>query len=131
LPLQAILRVLRQIARLLFSHPLGARRQNVKIEVGSRTARFIRGVLYRLALAPFLLAITVAALVFAGTHPRVIAGDIDPSSLGIYYDPVTFLSDDNIPLDAWLVPCLDAHRVLQEKDNVLKESRPAVVLVHD
>jgi pimeloyl-ACP methyl ester carboxylesterase len=73
----------------------------------------------------------VAALVFAGTHPKVKAPTVDPISLGVYYDAVEFLSEDGVSLEAWLVPVLDAKRVLAQKEKVLKQKYPAVVLVHD
>jgi alpha-beta hydrolase superfamily lysophospholipase len=55
----------------------------------------------------------------------------DPSSMGIYYDPVNFLAADNTRLDGWLVPVVDAKKVLEEKENIIGKRYPAVVLVHD
>ena len=67
----------------------------------------------------------------AATHPdrQIVSGD--PLSFGVYYDPVNFLADDGARLEAWLVPVIDAKRVLEEKDLVVGKRYPAVVLVHD
>src|SRR5262249_29813903 len=52
-------------------------------------------------------------------------------SQGVYYDPVNFLSDDGARLEGWLVPVVDAKKVLEEKDQIIGKRYPAVVLVHD
>jgi alpha-beta hydrolase superfamily lysophospholipase len=51
---------------------------------------------------------------------------------GVFYETLEFNSAaDNTPLMAWFVPVIDAQRVLELKNKVLKEKQPAVVLVHD
>ena len=92
----------------------------------------VRGVFtYRLAFAPLLLVIFLTAVVLAATHPGRSIQGADPLSFGVYYDPVNFLADDGAHLDGWLVPVIDAKRVLEEKELVLGKHYPAVVLVHD
>jgi len=49
------------------------RKTNLRIELGSRFDRFIRGVLYRLLFAPVVLVLIACALVFFGTHPPVVS----------------------------------------------------------
>ena len=44
---------------------------------------------------------------------------------------VSFKSDDNVRLDAWLVPALEASKVLDQKEKILREKHPAVVLLHN
>jgi hypothetical protein len=84
-----------------------------------------------MAFAPLLRVIFLSAIVLAATHPRRALHGADPSSLGIYYDPVNFLASDGAHLEGWLVPVVDARRVLEEKDNIIGKRYPAVVLVHD
>ena len=72
-----------------------------------------------------------AAVVFCGTHPKVSRDWGDPADRGVYYDPISFPSRDGTLLQAWLVPVVDAKRVLARKDKVLSERQPAIVLVHD
>jgi alpha-beta hydrolase superfamily lysophospholipase len=69
--------------------------------------------------------------VYAGTHPPRPTPDADPRSFGIYFDPVTFVGADDLRLFGWLVPVVDARRVVEEKDKILTQRYPAVVLVHD
>jgi pimeloyl-ACP methyl ester carboxylesterase len=51
--------------------------------------------------------------------------------VGVYYDPVTFLSGDGTRLEGWIVPVLDARKVVEQKEAALARKEPAVVLVHD
>jgi alpha-beta hydrolase superfamily lysophospholipase len=41
------------------------------------------------------------------------------------------LSEDGARLEGWLVPVVDAKKVLEEKESILGKRYPAVVLVHD
>jgi pimeloyl-ACP methyl ester carboxylesterase len=93
--------------------------------------RFCRSLLYRLLFVPVLLVLALAAIVYAGTHPRQSPSDLDPSSEGVYYDAVSFLSDDGVRLEGWLIPVLEPKLVVKEKDKILKLKSPGVVLVHD
>ena len=81
-----------------------------------------------LPVLPLLAAIT---LVYAGTHPAPPPALSDPSSQGLYYDPVSIISQDGTRLSGWLVPAIDAHRVATQREAALSERRPALVLVHD
>jgi hypothetical protein len=127
--LRPIGKLFRFVSRILFYKPL---RRRLRVDDGiSPIARFIRGVLYRLAFVPFLIAIAVVAMVYAGTHPQPAASELDPTCQGIYYDAVTLNTDDGVKLDAWLVPVVDASVVLTQRDEVLRHKQPAVILVHD
>src|SRR3954468_13062198 len=110
--------VLRFIARLLVFNPFG-RRGSFRAEEGTRLSRFFRGLTYRLAFVPVVLCLFLSALVFAATHPGRSTAGADPLAFGVYYDPVNFLSDDGAHLDGWLVPVIDAKRVLEEKDSII------------
>lgn len=107
------------------------RKRGPQIEDGSPLRRLLRTILYRLAFVPIFLALIAAALVFLGTHPPRVIGRSDLVSISTYYDPVTILSRDGTRLDAWLVPALDAGRLLRQQDAALRAKCPAVVLVHD
>ena len=124
-------RVLRLFWNVLFFSPFG-HKGSFRNEDGSRLARFVRGFTYRLAFVPVILVVFLTALVFAATHPGQSASSgSDPLSLGVYYDPVNFVSDDGARLEGWLVPVVDAKKVLEEKDQIIGKRYPAVVLVHD
>lgn len=82
-------------------------------------------------LLPLLVGGTVLLLVFKGTHPAPASLAADPSSQGVYFESTRFPSTDGTQLSGWIVPAIDARRVLDEKDRTLKLSRPAIVLVHD
>jgi alpha-beta hydrolase superfamily lysophospholipase len=56
---------------------------------------------------------------------------LTPQDLGIYYEPVTMLSEDQTRIEGVLVPALDARKVLEQKDKILRKRFPAVVLAHD
>ena len=70
-------------------------------------------------------------LVHSGTRPTAPPAVLDPMSQGLYFENVTFDSSDGTSLTGWLIPVVDAHRVLVEKDRLLKWKRPGIVLVHD
>ncbi len=122
--------VFKLLARVLLASPFGKRRK-FRNEEGSRAARFMRGLMYRLAFVPLILVIFLTALVFATTHPGRTDSGPDPLSLGVYYDLVNFVSDDGVRLDGWLIPVIDAKRVMEEKERVFNRRYPAVVLAHD
>jgi alpha-beta hydrolase superfamily lysophospholipase len=127
-----IARFLGRCVKLLFTDLFRRfRKEKVRNDVGTPFSRFCRAVLYRLAFVPVFLALLVLALVVTATHPHRVAGVSDPTSEGVYYDPVELLSLDNTKLEGWLVPVLDARRVLVEKDEFLHKKHPAIVLVHD
>src|SRR6266536_806796 len=78
-----------------------------------------RGLRHRLMLVPTLLAVLIGVLVVTGTHPQAAPGVVDPVSRGVYYDPIELLSLDNTKLEGWLVPVLDARRLIIEKEDLL------------
>jgi hypothetical protein len=93
--------------------------------------RFVRGLVYRLALLPAMLMLAAAALVYVRTHPSTPPlSSADPLSQGVYYEPINLLTEDGIRLDAWLAPALDAEQVLADGESSLHQRWPAVVLVH-
>ena len=112
----------------LANTPLAGRFRN---EDGSRASRFVRGSRIALHLRLCLRHSRRVAFVYAGTHPRSDSADVEPSSLGIYYDPVMLMTDDNVRLEAWLVPAIEAKEVIDQRDKLLREKRPAVVVLHD
>lgn len=116
--------------KLLFTNVM-KRKHAVRDETGTPLSRFIRGLLYRLMLVPTILAVLVGVMVVTATHPKSAPGVVDPVSRGVYYDPVELLSLDNTKLEGWLVPVLDARRLVLEREDVLHRKYPAVVLVHD
>ncbi|QOV90458.1 alpha/beta hydrolase [Humisphaera borealis] len=124
-------RGLRWVARKLLSQPLTLRRDKLKFAGDSRGSRWAWGVAYRLLFAPLAMALVAGVLVFSGTHPQAAIANGDPASFGVYYDPVEFASGDGTRLTGWLVPVVDARRVLLHKDRLLHQKHPAVVLVHD
>src|SRR4051812_16374934 len=128
--LRPLLRALGVCGRILF-RSLWRHRPTLKIEVGTRASRLLRGVCYRLLFVPLILALFASALVYTGTHPQTAAAAMDPTCNGIYYDPIMFNGEDGTHLEGWLIPVLDARRVLADKDKALTEHSPAIVLVHD
>ena len=104
------------VGRLFFTNIFRINRARLRVEDGTPVQRFIRGLLYRLAFVPLVLVLFVVALVFAVTHPPHLPPDTDPLVQGVYYDPVTFLSEDGTRLEGWLVPVYDAKRVLEDRE---------------
>jgi pimeloyl-ACP methyl ester carboxylesterase len=126
----AIFRPLRMGFRFLMYDPMSSIR-GFRVEEGTPTSRFMRGILYRLAFVPVLMAATACAIVWTSTHPRPVLAEVDPSSVGIHYAPLAFVGADQVPLEGWLVSAINAQQVLEEKENILRKKSPGVVLVHD
>jgi pimeloyl-ACP methyl ester carboxylesterase len=116
------------VFKKLFSKPLRIKRA---YEVETPVGRLLRGMMYRIMFLPLLLVVVTSVLVFTGTHPRVPAVSTDPASHGIYYDPMDFKSEDGTELKAWVVPLVDARRVLLHKERLFDAKHPAVILAHD
>jgi hypothetical protein len=121
----------RWVIRCLFSKPLARRSPTFRNEDGTALGRFCKGVAYRALFVPLLVALTSSAFVFSGTHPKSKPIELDPSSAGLYYDPISFASADGTRLDGWIVPVVSAKEVLAKKEKMLRAKHPAVVLVHD
>lgn len=91
----------------------------------------IRMAVFWSILLPILLGLVVLLTVYMGTHPTPLPIVAEPSSQGVYFESTTLKSTDGTQLTGWLVPAIDARRVIEEKDRTLRLSHPAVVLVHD
>lgn len=126
-----LIQVVWRIGRILLIRPFASRRNDLVIDNLSPLNRFLRGLLYRLLFVPILLMLIIAALVFVGTHPPRVPINLDPVSLGVYYDPVNFLSQDGTPLEGWLIPAVDARDILQNGEEAVRRQHGAVILVHD
>lgn len=94
-------------------------------------SRLACGLIYRLAAIPVLLGVIVSVLVYTATHPVPVPSLADPSSVGLYFEKVQITAADGVVSEAWLVPVVDARRVLDERDDLLRTRQPAMVLVHD
>ena len=120
----------RIVGRVMFSRPLGRRRDPDAQQ--PILSRLVRACAYRALFVPIFLALWAVALVYRGTHPVRFGSDKLPAVPGVFYETLEFNSTaDTTPLMAWFVPVIDAQRVLELKNKVLKEKQPAVVLVHD
>jgi hypothetical protein len=124
-------RMVRWVVRCLLSKPLSRRRTAFRNEDGSPMGRLFKGVAYRVLFMPLLVALMASAFVFSGTHPKSKPIELDPSSAGLYYDPISFASEDGTRLNGWIVPVVSAKEVLAKKEKMLRAKHPAVVLVHD
>src|SRR5687768_15177436 len=109
-------RLVMPVLHLLLMDPLSIGRPARETRDGTRMSRFMRGLLYRLACLPVLIGLTIAAMVYLGTHPLTASMQLDPASEGLYYDPVNFLSGDGTPLEAWVVPLVDAKKIVTDGD---------------
>jgi pimeloyl-ACP methyl ester carboxylesterase len=117
--------------RLLLADIAFWRHEKLVMEEGSALIRLLHGMIYRMLLIPVCLILLVAALVYIPTHPQKTSMTSDPQAVGAYYDPIKLVSSDGIPLEAWLVPLLDARLILEQHEKALRAKQPAVVLVHD
>jgi pimeloyl-ACP methyl ester carboxylesterase len=120
------------ISSILLYNPFRRRTVNPTLfEDGTRGSRLMRGLIYRFALLPPMIMLFASALVYSRTHPPPQpAYGLDPLAQGVFYEPVNILTEDNVRLDAWLAPALDAQQVLSDGDETLHQRWPAVILVH-
>lgn len=126
--LRLLWRVMRIVWRVLSYDPLHRR---LRIEEGAMFTRALRGLAYRIAFVPVLIAGVACLIVWWSTHPKVQVAGPDTGVADLYHDRVTFLTSDQVILEGALYPVLDAQQVLEEKEQVLLKRYPAVVLVHD
>jgi pimeloyl-ACP methyl ester carboxylesterase len=132
IPWRILLKPFKMAIAAMLADPFARlRRKGLKIDEGTAFSRAARALLYRLAFLPVIIALFAVAFVWAATHPQTTPSQMDPLSVGIYYDPVSYSTDDGVRIDGWLIPAIDERRILKEKDKVLRETHPAVVLVHD
>jgi hypothetical protein len=130
---QVLLRVLKWFGRSLLNNPL-AIRSPLASDGAKRPS--IAKILVRMVVSwavflPVLTGLMAFALVVLATHPTPPPTILDPNSQGCFFDQVSFNSQDGTSLSGWLVPAIDAKRVLSERDKVLRSHRPGIVLVHD
>ena len=128
-----LLNFLKWFGRSLLNNPL-AIRPAAAGETAKRPS--IARVLVRMMVSwiiflPTLTAAMAVVLVVVGTHPTPPPAVLDPNGQGSYFETVNFKAEDGTALSGWLVPVIDAHRVVSEKDKVLRSHRPGIVLVHD
>jgi hypothetical protein len=111
----------------LLRHPLG------RIEGDGRGGRILRRIFYRTLCLPVVVILFSAAIVFSGTHPPATfdSSGQNPSSYGLYFETPEIVTDDYTVLSAWVLPKLDARRVLDDGEKSLTERCPAVLLVPD
>lgn len=126
-----IANALRWFGRSLVTNPLDVRRPDQESERISLVKLGLRIVISWVVFLPLMAGLSAALLVFVGTHPPAPAVVADPASQGVYYDPVSFVSEDGVNLSGWMVPAIDAKTVLVDRERMLGMRRPAVVLVHD
>jgi pimeloyl-ACP methyl ester carboxylesterase len=119
------------VVRLLMTSPVKLGRRTDVDQRPPFVARFVKGLAYRALFLPVLVALSSATLVFTGTHPSTVFSATDPATFGVYYDPVSFPSQDGTLLEGWLAPVVDAKAILEKRDKILRTKHPAVVLVHD
>ena len=129
--LQFLGKAFKWFGRSLVSNPLVVRRPDEQEKRVSLVKLGMRMLISWVIFVPLLAALATALLVFVGTHPKAPAVVADPASQGVYYEAVNFTSEDSVNLTGWLVPAIDARRVLEDRDRLLRMRRPAVVLVHD
>src|SRR5277367_2598888 len=99
-------------------------------ELHSPFGRLVRGLFYRLAVLPIFAALVAVGLTYLRTHPAPIPPGPDPQSASVFYENINLQTEDNVRLDAWLVPALDPQQILAQGDQALQGHRPAVILVH-
>jgi len=97
---QTVVKFVWRIVRVLFMDVFRRNKSKIKDETGTPTSRFLKAVLYRLMFVPTVVAVLVCVFVVTATHPKAAVGLLDPSSQGVYYDPVELLSLDGTKLEA-------------------------------
>lgn len=127
---QWIVRAFKFLGRSMLSNPLVVRKPDDPFKP-SFVKLFIRMAISWALFLPIMITLTALVLVIIGTHPTPAPTLADPNSQGCYFDPISFASGDGTQLSGWIIPVIDAHRVISEKDRVLRWRRPAIVLVHD
>lgn len=130
--LKPVWRIVRIALRVLVWNPLVRRRDGqFRNEDGTTWQRLTRGLCYRIAFLPVFVAIIVAMVVWCATHPQFASASTDPNAKGVYYETVSFKPEGVPAIDAWLVPQIDARKVIDEGEKTLRQKHPAVILVPD
>ena len=132
IPWRVLLKPFKVAIAIMLADPFARlRRSGLKIDEGTAFSRAVRALLYRIAFIPVFMALFAMALVYASTHPLTSPSLMDPMSVGLYYDPVSYSSEEGVRIDGWIIPAIDAKRVLEDKEKVLRKTHPGIVLVHD
>ena len=97
--------------KLLFRPPFRVSRAAPAVPQ-SAASKIVRGLVYRAMFVPILISGLSAVVVFFATHPLVNSPPLDPQSQGVYFDPISFTSEDGTQLQGWLVSVVDARRVV-------------------
>ena len=84
----------------------------------------------RLIWLPPLLAGASAWSVYQATHPPQLRGSEATRLADLYGDRVALRTSDGVRLSALWVPAGDVGDIVRDGDAMLRERRPAVVLVH-
>ena len=71
-----------------------------------------------MAFVPVILVMAVSGIVYANTHPSAPTSTLNPSSLGLYFEKMNYVSADGIKLEGWLVPVIDDVLVFLEGKTV-------------
>ena len=119
----ALIRLSAIIIHLLRTQ-IGFHRQTEGEEESPPLARLVRRLLYRLALVPPAIALSLLVFVYNATHPAARPAPASPASLGIYCDRVVVVADDGVRSETWLAPVLEARDILQMRDSVLHRHSP-------
>ncbi len=101
--------------------------------------RVLLAVTRRMLLAPLVLVLTMAALVYGTTHnwgglsidQTIDDRPLTPASLGLYYRDVHLVTDDGVSLSGWHIPVWSADRLLRgDVDRSLRTRMPGLVICH-
>ena len=107
------------------------RANRLKNEEGNVFSRLISSLVYRLIFVPVLLLLGVLGLVYVGSHPPRATSDADPQNFGMHFETVEYKSADGTTIEAWVIPCVSPKRVIQQREDILRQKYPTIVLAHD
>lgn len=124
-------RVLKIALRVLVWNPLTRKDPQFRNEDGAFWQRVGRGLMYRIAFVPLFVAIVVAMFVWAGTHPRMAVASVDPAVNGVFFQSAKIVFKEKQSVDAWMIPLVDARKILEEGEQSIRKRYPAVVLAPD
>ena len=128
---QWLVRACKWFWRGLLSNPLAIHAPGEEKKPGWGAWKVLLRVVICWSIAlPLLVGLMAMLAVFLGTHPAAASITSDPNSRGVYFENVSFASEDGTALSGWLIPAIDARRVIEEKDRTLRLHRPAMVLAH-
>lgn len=126
-----VLGIPRLIVGILVADLFFWRANRIKNEEGNVFARLVSSLVYRLVFVPVLLLLGVLALVYVGTHPPRNVADRDPQHYGMHFETVEYTSADGTVIEAWVIPCVSPRRVIEQREDILRQKYPVVVMAHD